>query len=171
VRCFIAIDFPLDRRARELLEELGGIRGTKCVNALHMTLNFLGDVDDTERARYAMEGLREHNRFRAELRGVGAFPNERNARVVWLGVEDDGTSAAMAEELCAVLKNCDRPFMPHVTLARVRPDNDRAGMREFINDHRSESVGSYEVDRVCLKRSDLTPAGPVYEDLYDIRLH
>ncbi len=168
MRCFISIDFPLEEKAKKLIEELSRMKGVKCVATLHLTLNFLGEIEDIEPAKEAMDAL-EYRRFNAELRGTGAFPNEENARVIWLGVKDDGTSASIAEKLCSDLKNCDKPFMPHVTLARVKHGNNDC--REFIKEHRDETIGVYEVNSIFLKKSTLTPGGPIYENLYEVKLH
>ncbi len=170
MRCFIAIDFPAEEKAKTLLEELGKIKGTKCVSSLHLTLNFIGEIEDVERAKSAIEELRGQKKFRAELKGVGAFPDEKKPRVVWLGVEDDNVSAAIAEKLCKVLKNCDKTFLPHITLARVKYEGDREKISNFIERHKSEYIGSYEVTRIYLKKSTLTQKGPIYENLYELEL-
>ncbi|MDY6985056.1 MAG: RNA 2',3'-cyclic phosphodiesterase [Candidatus Thermoplasmatota archaeon] len=169
MRCFISIDFPVEKKAKKLIEELSGMRGVKCVATLHLTLNFLGEVDDIEPAKKAMDELGSYRRFNAELRGIGAFPNEKNVRVIWLGVKDDGTSASIAEKLCNDLKNCDKPFVPHATLARVKHGGDNC--REFIKEHRDETIGVYEVNSIFLKKSTLAPGGPIYENLYEVKLH
>lgn len=170
MRCFISIDFPLEEKAKKLIEELSRMNGVKCVATLHLTLNFLGEVEDIGPAKEAMDAL-EYRKFNAELKGTGAFPNERNARVIWLGVKDDGTSASIAEKLCSDLKNCDKPFVPHVTLARVKHGCDKNKIHEFIKEHRDDAIGIYEVSSIFLKKSTLTPGGPIYENLYEVKLY
>jgi len=170
MRCFIAFDFPMEKKAESLLNELRANRDMKCVSALHLTINFLGEIANTERAVEAMNGLKKYTRFTARLGGVGAFPDEKRARVIWLGVSDNGTSTRMAEDLCKELKNCDRPFVPHITLARVREGGDRATAQDFVIKHKDVEAGTYEAQKVFLKKSTLTPAGPIYENVYEIEL-
>lgn len=170
MRCFIAFDFPMEKKAESLLNELRANRDMKCVSALHLTINFLGEIANTERAVEAMNGLKKYTRFTAHLGSVGAFPDEKRARVIWLGVSDNGTSTKMAEYLCKELKNCDRPFVPHITLARVREGGDRATAQDFVIKHKDVEIGTYEAQKVFLKKSTLTPAGPIYENVYEIEL-
>jgi len=161
---------PYGKKAESLLNELRANRDMKCVSALHLTINFLGEIANTERAVEAMNGLKKYTRFTARLGGVGAFPDEKRARVIWLGVSDNGTSTRMAEDLCKELKNCDRPFVPHITLARVREGGDRATAQDFVIKHKDVEAGTYEAQKVFLKKSTLTPAGPIYENVYEIEL-
>jgi 2'-5' RNA ligase len=160
----------MEKKAESLLNELRANRDMKCVSALHLTINFLGEIANTERAVEAMNGLKKYTRFTAHLGSVGAFPDEKRARVIWLGVSDNGTSTKMAEYLCKELKNCDRPFVPHITLARVREGGDRATAQDFVIKHKDVEIGTYEAQKVFLKKSTLTPAGPIYENVYEIEL-
>jgi 2'-5' RNA ligase len=95
---------------------------------LHLTMKFLGDVAerDAERLVAAADSVASrHRAFEMTLGGVGAFPNFRRARVVWIGVESDPRLELLHHDLELA---CDeagfevegRPFRPHITLARVR---------------------------------------------------
>jgi len=95
---------------------------------LHLTMKFLGDVDDTSAARLAAATdavAARHRPFEMLLGGVGAFPNFRRTRVVWMGVDSEPRLELLHHDLELA---CDeagftvegRPFRPHITLARVR---------------------------------------------------
>jgi len=95
---------------------------------LHLTMKFLGDVDDAGVARLARAAdavAARHRPFEMTLGGVGAFPNFRRARVVWMGVESEPRLELLHHDLeiaCAEagFEVEGRPFRPHITLARVR---------------------------------------------------
>src|SRR4051794_41692980 len=91
-------------------------------------MKFLGDVDDAgaERLVAAADGVAaRHRPFELTLGGVGAFPNFRRARVVWMGVESEPRLELLHHDLETVCSDAGfevegRPFRPHITLARVR---------------------------------------------------
>jgi 2'-5' RNA ligase len=95
---------------------------------LHLTMKFLGDVDDEGAARLARAAdavASRHRPFEMTLGGVGAFPNFRRARVVWMGVAGDSRLELLHHDLevaCGEegFEVEGRPFRPHITLARVR---------------------------------------------------
>lgn len=133
MRCFIAIE--LDDRCRAALgrlidagQSVQALRWTRAEN-LHLTLRFLGEVA-AERvgAIASLMDRASHATPPGELTicGVGAFPNPRNPRVVWAGVEDAAelsqTWLTHAEPALAELgfPAEARPYTPHITLARLR---------------------------------------------------
>jgi 2'-5' RNA ligase len=98
---------------------------------------------------------------------LGAFPRPRRANVLWLGV-DQGESAA--ESLAVAVEEAaeaagfppeDRPFRSHLTLSRLRPDQDVAAVLDAV-----PPLGlAMAVDRVVLYQSHLGPGGPRYEEV------
>jgi len=133
-RLFFAIALP-DAVRRELDGSLESIRGRigneirwTPTHQLHVTLRFLGDVD-----AHRIPGLREAARaavgardpFRLSFAGLGAFPNLRRPKVIWLGVKPvpalvEVRAAVEEAVVSAGLERDARPFRPHVTLGRVR---------------------------------------------------
>ena len=165
MRCFISIGFPCEETAKDLLGKLGGIGGVKCVDSLHLTLSFLGDVEDTKPVEERMAVLKNYGTFEVELSGVGCFPNRDNPRVIWIGI-GEGVETLMAMTRDLTIEN----FSPHVTIARVKYERNLNSIRRFIDRYSQTMVGKYMVKRVSLMKSTLTPAGPIYEELYGIRL-
>jgi len=93
--------------------------------------------------------------------------------VIWAGVLDGGRCGllhAAIEDLLSplgVLRE-DRPFVPHATVARVREYHpDLAGILRSLADH---DFGVGTINRVVLKKSTLTPRGPVYRDIAEVPL-
>jgi len=118
--------------------------------------------------------------FELELRGVGFFPaasldKARNIRVIWVGMERGAEQLkALQEEVESEMHALGFPFekrfSAHVTLCRVkkplRPKNELRRVLKKIEELREVEAGKMLVDELKLKKSTLTPKGPIYEDLY-----
>jgi 2'-5' RNA ligase len=134
VRLFVALNFPdavreaLHAATAPLREAVP--RGVAWVRseALHLTLKFLGDVEDA-RVPAIAEALAQvasrHVEPRLLMSGVGAFPSLARPRVVWAGIEATPRLELVQHDLeasCATLgfEVEGRAFRPHVTLGRVR---------------------------------------------------
>ena len=173
MRCFVAVELPLPMR-----EEIGRLQSRIATDGLrlvkpelvHITIKFLGDVPQ-EKVGAVTEALGKVTfaPFPVRVSGMGAFPG-RAVRVVWLGL------AGNFQELYLNVEQALQPlgfapdargFSPHATLGRVaHPDaemNRQLGAR--IANFADLDLGSFTVDRFYLKKSTLTPEGPIYEDL------
>ncbi len=116
--------------------------------------------------------------FVIELNGFGVFPDNRLPRVLWIGIDgalDD--LATLAECVgCAVVPlgfpQEDRPFRPHLTVARVKRDHREVGRAlDTLGVFTAPFLcGQLPVERVTLFKSDLRPSGAVYTKLWDISL-
>jgi 2'-5' RNA ligase len=178
VRCFVALEVE----DSAILDALGrfqsGLMGTgadlKAVERenIHLTLRFLGDVDEglLEDVKGRVSGL-EFDPFPVELQGIGVFPSLKRPRVVWVGLTKG------VEELTGIFNTLEpalvgmgfkpegRGFRPHITLARVRSGRNRAQLVEEVLRSQGEGFGEFEARHVRLKKSVLTPRGPVYTTL------
>ena len=178
VRCFIAVEVE----EAVILDAIGrvqaGLKGTgadlKAVERenIHMTLRFLGDVSEgiLEDVKVLVSEF-EFSPFQMELEGIGVFPNLGRPRVVWVGLTKG------AEELAEIFNKLEpslvgmgfkpegRGFRPHITIARVRSGRNRAQLVEEVLNYRGERFGEFEARHVRLKKSVLTPRGPVYTTL------
>ena len=179
IRSFIAIEIPqpLKSRMEEIQRELRRTDAdVKWVRpgAIHLTLKFLGSIrqEDVERISQALPPIvADGESFEVRVQGMGCFPNPRNPRVVWLGV-DQGREA-LASLRGAIEKRMaelsfppeDRPFSPHLTMGRVRSPRGRAGLAQAIEKHQGVPIGSFQAQEVILFRSELRPSGAVYTKL------
>jgi 2'-5' RNA ligase len=179
-RLFVAAEIPevireqLDRDLSPLQERLPRARWVPPENR-HLTLKFIGSVwprlvDDVRRA--LGEVGEAHAPLQTRLAAVGAFPSEPHARVVWVGLDDrGGRIAAIASALDAALadfaKREDRPFSPHLTVARLRVP---ASIEEDLRVLRNMSSDPFPLDRVVLYRSHLRRPFPIYEPVEAFRL-
>lgn len=178
VRCFIAVDFDdlelLDALGRFQTILVGSGADLKCVERenIHLTLRFLGDVREglVEELKGIVSQVK-FSPFSAELRGVGVFPNLRRPRVVWTGItrgadELKGFFQRLEPEIVGLgFKPERRGFSPHITLARVRSGRNRDRLAEVVTSHAEERFGEFTISHLKLKRSVLTPRGPIYSTL------
>src|SRR5262249_12286465 len=137
--------------------------------ALHLTLRFLGEVDETTRAavepaaRAAAAGVPP---VPLHVGGFGGFPPKGRPRVAWVGIEDlsqDGALARLGKALEQAARDSglppeSRPFTPHVTVARAR-DGARPAP---VPPGTPGPLGRFVAAQVTLFRSDLKPGGPTY---------
>lgn len=139
----------------------------------HLTLRFLGSTEPG-RVRWIEDRLAEAatrcRPFEAVVRGLGAFPSPRRARILWVGLDDaEGTLAGLAEAVQGALAPefppDPRPFSPHVTVARCDPPATLP-MREVAA---NLEVGSMGVREMSLVRSHLG-AQPRYDTLASFAL-
>ncbi len=135
--------------------------------AMHLTLAFLGDVDEARLPtieRAMREGARGASVMALRAEGVGAFPSERRARVVWAGVTGDvDVLFALQQDLELRLTEAgfegDRKrFHPHLTLARLR---EPLPLPAELLTHRV--FGEWRATEIQLIESHLGSAGPHYE--------
>lgn len=176
VRLFVAIDFPPEirerlRKPQAIVKQSRARLSLVDPEIIHMTLKFIGEVSP-ERVELIASALRAIRTGPFELRisGIGSN-NPRQPRVIWCTIEDGGRSAALHDQIEAALEPLgipreDRPFRAHATIARVRQYDPSltARLREIPPD----DYGSWTVRAWQLKKSTLTPQGPVYETLLEV---
>ena len=175
MRLFLAVFPPAEvqHTACGLIEELrrpgDGVSWVKPEN-LHYTLRFLGEVgeDGARRAaEAATEAAAKSRAFAAGLGGLGAFPDPRRARVIWVGMSEGGEAlVALARDLDRALARrgfgaADRPFSPHLTLGRVREPR-RDWTAALAEARPADPVARFTVDRVLVVESRLDPRGSIY---------
>lgn len=194
VRAFVAVETSPEVRARaiELMRRLASpgdsasrsptLKDTlkdniKWVEAhnLHMTLNFLGNVELVEVPQVCdavARAVAAFAPFDFEVLGAGAFPDGRRPRTVWLGV-GSGTlelrqlHSAVGDELAPLgFRRETRQFTPHLTIGRIKGEA-RAGeaIGQLIAEHADYAVGLTSVEEVVVFSSELGRQGPLYEPL------
>ncbi len=184
LRAFIAVELPPAARdavegvIRDLRARTGdGVRWVR-PEGVHLTLKFLGDID-----AYTVPALSQAlDRCAAPaapfdlcLEGVGAFPNARRPRVVWVGLGGGleallGLQQSIEGELEALgYARERRAFTPHLTLGRVRdrlPPTQGRALSEALGVVSVQPGVGMPVREVSLIKSDLRPSGAVYTRLH-----
>ncbi|MCS7142318.1 MAG: RNA 2',3'-cyclic phosphodiesterase [Aigarchaeota archaeon] len=180
VRCFIALDLnnpAIIDKVRSLQEELlnAGIKGRAVdPNTLHVTLQFLGEIND-EQVKSVIGRLDEidFKPFRVSMRGLGYFPGGDRINVVWVGLEDgEGKLIEVQREVVRRLGSIgfkqDKDFVPHATLLRVKAVTDKSRALSVLAKLRDLEIGEILVDHLKLKKSTLTSSGPIYQDIHAV---
>ena len=178
IRTFIAVDVTPSEKFQEFQEALRNVNPRlKYVDGenLHMTLKFLGDIQEDKIYDIEMAMIRSVDGMQTitfSLRGTGVFPNEKSPRVIWVGVEGGESIIDIAESLEDELEDKgfgreERSFVPHITVARVRRGRDKQQslsreVLSVVKQFDGEDFGTVKVDRIKLVKSQLTSSGPVY---------
>lgn len=179
IRSFIAVDLEDEGVRRGLVSAQGLLRRTgadlKLVEEenIHVTLRFLGDtpIGDIARIVGELSGVK-FKPFRAEVKGVGVFPGLSRPRVVWAGFrkgekEFEDLFQRIEPRLRGLgVRPDNNPFHPHITLARVGSGKNRDQLVRQIMELSDEPFGELLIKSFQLKKSTLTPKGPVYENLH-----
>lgn len=183
-RIFIAVELDpaLHRAVIELqrhLETAGAkIRWNK-PGQLHFTLRFLGEITPAQLALVKIatrEAVGDTTPFIITLRHLGAFPSFHRPQVVWAGVEEGAAELqALAAGLEAQLTHHrfppeERPFKPHLTLARIRDVRQWGDVVRALGQFRDASVGSQRVEAVSVMESQLTLQGAIHTRVEEVTL-
>lgn len=179
MRAFIAIELSEAVRLaiQEFMDEFRkfGLRAS-WVNPenLHLTLRFLGDVDEAVLAGLGDSlacAYRARAPFRLKVAGAGCFPNPRRPSVLWVGVADAPealwTVQAIAEAGAreSGLEADVKTYRPHVTVARMRDSHGPDGFSKRLHEANRFCAGEFTVQNVSLFSSTLTPQGAIYRKL------
>ena len=180
-RAFISVDLerfsPLISLVREVSSASSSV---KVVNteSMHLTLKFLGDTAENlvpSIVSIMEDSVQGVEPFKIRLVGTGAFPNVDYMRVLWVGLDDGGVLGPIAQKLDVSLSKFgfdreERGFSPHVTIARMKGPQGKDRLKAILNEHRAEVFGEQQVTSIRLKKSVLTPEGPVYSTVEEARL-
>jgi len=142
---------------------------------IHVTLRFLGDIPP-KMIDSLLESMKKvpFSAFDCEVKGVGVFPDLRYARVVWAGIRKGADQLKnVFEQLEPSLRQLGfradpKGFSPHLTLARVKTGRNKAELTRCIQDLADFDFGVVRADCLRLKKSVLTPKGPVYSTLTEV---
>lgn len=188
LRSFIAVQLDPQNHAalgtliRRLQQELPSDK-IKWVSpaTIHLTLKFLGDVQDNlivDLSRRLSETVALFDPFAFVISGLGCFPPRGPARVLWCGIhegtEDLRALAEAIDQACGEL-GFDlehKRFTPHLTLARIKDPRTGHEIREYIEALSPaqagifQDLGSQEVSEIALMHSQLDRSGPTYTPMH-----
>lgn len=175
-RIFIAVPLAADIRqaaaqARDALDAYGDRLRWVQPQHLHLTLQFLGNITTaslTDAVAAAEEAAAAEKPFTITLAGLGAFPSAATAHVIWVGVTDGAECLrALAGRLALSLRARrisleDRPYSPHLTLARVRGEGRPPDLRREKEALGRFALGGQRVDEMIVVKSVLGSSAPTH---------
>ena len=178
MRLFVGIDLPgqiVDNLSRLISQfrPLAAVRWSRAAN-LHITTKFIGEWPE-QRLPEIKDALRDVaglGSFRISLRGLGWFPNPHSPRIFWVGVEAGAELAALAAAIERTtvklgIPSEDRPYKPHLTLARLQGigREELIAIRQAVAALESTDFDSFEAKEFHLYESKMGPGGSIYTKL------
>ena len=181
IRVFLSVDIDDENLLSRIIQIQGKLdyesAKMKLVERdnIHFTWHFFGDTHPSKIDTIHQElSQLEFEPIQIEVSGVGAFPNIRRPRVVWVGVTHN------IEKLRELKTNTDtilkkmgyriekKKFIPHATIARVRSIRNREQLAENLESLCEEPVGGMTITNIRMTRSTLTPSGAIYDTMWEI---
>jgi len=183
IRTFFAIELPtptleqIEKESYDLKNSIPWKIKWVAIGSMHITIKFIGEFN-LEHQSSIQKDLRSHlsglGEIKISFEKMGVFPNIKNPRVAWLGLNDPGQLIELARTVNLVSSNYGYPqekrsFSPHLTIGRVRNNvssRDREVIGRMIINYRSVKIEPFITNRLSFIKSLLTPKGPVYSTLF-----
>jgi RNA 2',3'-cyclic 3'-phosphodiesterase len=180
-RGFIAVEIPICENLLAFHTKLENLHlKMKLVDLknIHITLKFLGEtkiehIDEIEKIiKNAVQNIQP---FSIQLKGTGVFPNSNYIKVVWIGISESSLLSTIAASIDNQLtplgyKKEKRPFSPHLTIGRIKYLNRKHDLLAVLDSYKDNLFSNVCIDHILLKKSTLTPKGPIYETIREIKL-
>jgi len=181
IRSFIAFDIDDEQiikrfsEGQQMLVRTGADLKLVKPENIHITMRFLGNITPpmVDSIHEAMRKV-SFSPFNVEIRGLGAFPKLQYARVIWAGIRKG------AEQLSNIFNQLEpklhelgfkpdpKGFSPHLTIVRVKSGRKKAELMRCLKDSVDYEFGVLKAECLRLKRSVLTPKGPIYSTLKEV---
>ena len=176
MRTFVAIEVS-DRGVLNSISQVQAELNVKAkpveIHNMHFTVQFLGEVSEEMVRKISSElSSLEFTPFSVGFVGVGVFPKPSSPRVIWIGTNE---GADELEKLAEIIRmklsqlgfQSDKKFKPHVTIFRVK--KKIGSISNELQKFSTYSFGKQVISEVKLKKSELTPNGPIYTDLLVVK--
>lgn len=176
MRVFVAIEIS----SNNVINSIKKFQKEVCIDAkaieprnLHFTLQFLGEISENmlQKIKQALSTI-EFSSFNVNLIGIGAFPKPKSPRVVWIGTDTVGGNLLieLSQKVNKMLEPLglisDKTFKPHITVFRIK--KKVKDMTKELESRGKTEFGTQKISTIKLKKSELTPNGPIYSDLMEI---
>ncbi len=182
IRAFISIDIDVPEIISKIVQiqkEIESLNAAKMKPVepqnLHFTIRFLGNITSEQVDEiYKILQKVELEPFQLVVKGIGAFPSISRPRVIWVGAGDGSEKVvSIYDQIEKGLRKLGfkpegKQYIPHCTIFRVKFVTKKPVLTKKLIDLANITLGSIEVNSVKLKRSQLTPKGPVYTTLREV---
>jgi 2'-5' RNA ligase len=180
-RGFIAIDIEASPKLiafeKEISKTGADVKLVQPEN-IHITIKFLGDtneshIDAIEQAMNA--SVQQVRPFSITLKGTGVFPNQKYIKVLWVGITNTTAIETIAKAIDESLLPLGFPkekrgFSAHLTVGRLKTARNKDQLLKVIEHYDNEEFSVQEIRSIVLKKSELTPQGPIYSTLREVQL-
>jgi len=181
---FIAIDIgalkslvSLEKKLKEIEPSLRLVEPQN----IHLTLKFLGETDESYIPcikEVMTQSVKGKQPFQIKLNGIGAFPNFNYIKIIWIGMKIVNENTTLLSSINKKINDDlshygflkDKNLRPHITIARVKKLDHKKELQKFITNATDCDFGILEVTHINLKKSTLTPTGPLYENLVKLKI-
>ncbi len=134
----------------------------------------MGEISEevSQKIKQALKTI-EFSTFQVNFKGIGAFPKIKFPRVIWIGTDENGSNMliGLAKKVENVLSPLgfisDKPFKSHITIFRIK--NKIGDISKELEKFKTFEFGDQKISKIKFKQSVLTPKGPLYSDLEEIR--
>lgn len=142
---------------------------------LHLTMKFLGNIDESiiPELEKVTKKISFKN-FEIELIGMGCLPSFSYINAIYVGITKGFEQLkSISKELNGLsnqfnFKNETRPFRAHLTIGRLKNVGDKNQLISIIKSYEKHKFGNVSINNFKLKRSELTPDGPIYTTLFEV---
>lgn len=179
MRAFIAVELTDSKskdniiKMQEILKSTDADLKLVAPENLHFTIRFLGEISpaQAEETKERMKSI-EVSKFPGRYLGLGTFPSLRRISVIWIGVDHNASInlRRIADEVNRKIGDIgtesDRRFEPHLTISRVKTPRNVDALVRVLEEYRDTVFGNDIFSALKLKKSELTPSGPIYSDIY-----
>jgi len=175
-RGFIAVEIPVNDKIQTFHDELSKLpTKIKLVEPenIHITLKFLGEtkkehINDIQ--QIMKKSVQDITPWKIRLQGTGVFPNRDYIKIIWLGIQQIGNlvdiSKVLNQETATLgYKKEKRGFKAHITIGRVNNAVGKNELIDLIDQYKDTIFNEILIDKILLKKSTLTPKGPIYETI------
>lgn len=182
MRAFLAVD--LDDSLRDKVLEVQ--KKLESANArvkyvekknLHFTCKFFGKINPKKAdqiIKIITEKIINHNQFRINIKGTGVFPHLGYIRVIWLGLDQSEKFSQLLmdfdDEFIKLGFKKERSYIHHLTIGRVKGSQNKEALVSLIKEQEDIEIGDMKVNKISLKKSELTPEGPIYTTIKEFEL-
>ncbi len=165
------LSYKIQKIQKELIKTDAPLKLVEPEN-LHFTFKFFGDIkpEQAEQITSITQGkLENYHGFSLNIEGVGVFPHPGYMRVIWLGIKDPEKFSQLQKDLDQEYVKMgfkkERSYTPHLTIARVKGSQNKEFLADKMDQLKDVEIGEMTVDKLVLKKSELTPVGPIYTDV------
>ena len=172
-RYFVAVPLPDEAKDRLVAVQPRTFPGMRLLGRqeMHLTLHFLGEItpQNDESVRTALASVKA-SEFTITISGVGRFPPDGQATVLWAGIESSPPLLALHDSVGAALAAAigfrpeDRPYAPHITLARLNSPAPPEVVDRYLEQHRGFQISSVLLKHFALYSSVAVDGVPQYRE-------